>query len=94
MLARIFFILLMSVLLIGKSQSWVSIAEFTESGEIFSCEKNFEEPPGEEESFFHFPSLPVYISITHTFFSPLSKDRSPNFISFKFPDRRGPPLFT
>ncbi|TGK49302.1 hypothetical protein EHQ16_10380 [Leptospira kanakyensis] len=94
MLARIFFILLLSVLFIGKSQTSVSVAEFTETGEIFSSEKNIEEPPGEEESFLHISSAPVYISIIHSSLSLVPTNRALTFISIKFPDRRGPPIFT
>ncbi|XDD53242.1 hypothetical protein AB3N62_12245 [Leptospira sp. WS4.C2] len=94
MIARIFFILLMSVLVIGKSQSWSSVAEFTESGEIFTCEKNFEEPPGEEENFLYIPSLPVYISVFQSYSFLISASLAPTIISIKFPDRRGPPNLT
>ncbi|TGL87238.1 hypothetical protein EHQ68_11820 [Leptospira congkakensis] len=94
MVARIFFILLISVSIIGKSQPWVSVVEFAESGENFSNEKNSEESPGEEESFLHISSLPVYISVSFSFISLISTHRSPSYISFKFPDRRGPPSFT
>lgn len=84
----------MSVLVIGKSQSWSSVAEFTEFGEIFTCEKNFEEPPGEEENFLYIPSLPVYISVFQSYSFLISASLAPTIISIKFPDRRGPPNLT
>ncbi|MCW7493652.1 hypothetical protein ND861_13460 [Leptospira sp. 2 VSF19] len=94
MIARIFFILLLSVLVIGKSQSWTSLAEFTESGEIFTCEKNLEELPGEEESVLSVPIFPVLILISQSY----SFRNIPSFayqiISIKFPDRRGSPQLT
>lgn len=83
----------MSVLVIGKSQPWTSFAEFTEAGEIFSCEKNFEEPPGEEENFLHIASDPVCISVLQSFLSPIPSSFAPSILSFKFPERRGPPNF-
>lgn len=84
----------MSVLVIGKSQSWISLAEFTESAEIFSCEKNFEEPPGEEKNLLPISTSPVYISIVNSFLFSISASVIPNILLFKFPERRGPPNFT
>ncbi len=91
MLARIFFILLLSVLFVGKSQTLVSVFEFTESGEFFSCEKNFEEPSGEEKNFLFISSTPVHISLILSPFSLVSVHRNFHFSPFKIPDRRGPP---
>ncbi|PJZ84172.1 hypothetical protein [Leptospira harrisiae] len=95
MLARIFYILIVSVLVFGKSQAWTSIAEFTESGEIFTSENSFEEqPPGEEEGLLYVTALTVSISIIriHSFLT--ATLLAPNIVSIKFPDRRGSPNFT
>ncbi|TGL21313.1 hypothetical protein EHQ47_11075 [Leptospira bourretii] len=94
MLARIFFILIVSVLVFGKSQAWTSIAEFTESGEIFVSENNSEEPPSEEEGFIYIPTLPVSISIIQFYSFSIAALLAPNIVSIKFPDRRGSPKFT
>ncbi|TGK78826.1 hypothetical protein EHQ31_10235 [Leptospira montravelensis] len=94
MIARIFFILLLSVLVIGKSQSWTSLAEFTESGEIFSYEKNLEELPGEEDSGFSVPLFPVLILVSQSYSFRNSSSLTYKIISIKFPDRRGSPQFT
>ncbi|EKJ87502.1 hypothetical protein EHQ55_04280 [Leptospira meyeri] len=94
MLARIFFILIVSVLVFGKSQAWTSIAEFTESGEVFISENNSEEPPSEEEGFLYIPTLPVSVSVFQFYSFSFAALLTYNIVSIKFPDRRGSPKFT
>lgn len=80
--------------MIGKSQSWTSLAEFTESGEVFTCEKNLEDLPGEEESVFSFPLFPVFILVSKPYPFRNIPFIAYNIFSIKFPDRRGSPQFT